>query len=288
MKEKNKKLNKIGNCLFLSAKFCLFFSLMAAAVSKAENSLQDLEPSPKDNSSAKEVQIKSISDLQQITPYTSISVIQKRYLPKTFRGEFNFSFSGTINHTFFYLGGVSGRLGFFIREDHGLGVEGFATLPPIFKIVTRNITGPPNHILPSTTILPQFYGGVYYKWSPIFGKFTLLDRKILYFDTYTTIGGGMHKVLNGQETIKAKAAQRGLSKVTNKESEKLVSDVCPALSLGLGQLFALNQTWAVNWELKWFYTFARIENNKEGRLYTPTDINLSIGVNYYFPEAGYR
>ena len=253
-------------------------------VSHAEDNLEDLEASPQSNSSDT-VQIKSLSDLQQITPYSSISVIQKRYLPKTFRWELNASLSGTINHTFFYLGGVSGRIGFFLREDHGFGLEGFATLPPIFKVVTNNIIGPPNRILPASFLLPQFYGGVYYKWSPVFGKFALLDKKIIYFDAYITIGAGVHKVLDGIETIKEQIKKRGLKLESEESRSQFAGQAFPAFTLGVGQLFALSQSLAVNWELKWFYTFVKYE---KGGIYTPTDINFSLGVNYYFPEAGYR
>ena len=268
--------------------FFLLFLMMGA--SHAEDNLENLEAYPKSNSSDT-AQIKSLSDLQQITPASSISVIQRRYLPKTFRWELNASLSGTINHTFFYLGGVSGRIGLFLREDHGLGLEGFATLPPIFKVVTNNMIGPPNYILPSSSILPQFYGGIYYKWSPIFGKFALLDKKIIYFDAYITIGGGIHKVLNGVETIKEQIKKKGLTPKKNKPHSKLVGQAFPAFTLGVGQLFALSQSLAVNWELKWFYTYSKYEKrleDKEERIYIPTDLNFSLGLNYYFPEAGYR
>lgn len=262
--------------------FLILFLMMG--VSHAEDNLEDLEASPQSNS-PDTVQIKNLSDLQQITPYSSVSVIQKRYLPKTFRWELNASLSGTINHTFFYLGGISGRIGLFLREDHGFGLEGFATLPPIFKVVAKNITGAPNYILPSSILLPQFYGGVYYKWSPVFGKFALLDKKIIYFDAYITIGAGMHKVLNGIETIKEQIKKRGLKLESEKPHSQLAGQAFPAFTLGVGQLFALSQSLAVNWELKWFYTISRYEG---GRTYTPTDLNFSLGVNYYFPEAGYR
>lgn len=269
----------------LTFKKSLLIFFMAGSFSQAEDDLTELEVSPQKKSPEEKVQIKSLSDLQQITPYTSISVIQKRYLPKTFRWELNASLSSTINHTFFYLGGASARIGFFLREDHGLGVEYFGTLPPIFKVVTNNMTGPPNQILPSSVVLPQHYGGIYYKWSPVFGKFALLDKKIIYFDAYATIGGGMHKVLNGIQTIKEKINKKGLKIENEKTHSKLASEAFPTLTFGLGQLFSINQSLAVNWELKWFYTFARYE---EGRLYTPSDLNFSLGVNYYFPEAGYR
>ena len=281
---KRQRIFKLINNWKSVLKQVLIFLSLTMTSSYAENSYKELEASPK-SPPAENVPIKSLSDLQDITPYTSISVIQKRYLPKTFRSELNISLSTIINHTFFYLGGVSGRFGFFIREDHGFGVEGFAFLPPIFKLVTRNMTGEPNYILPSSVVLPHLYGGVYYKWSPVFGKFALLDRKILYFDSYFTVGAGMNKVLNGIATIKEQIKKRGLKIENERPHSELAGQAFPALTVGLGQLFAINQKLAINWELKWFYTFIKYE---QGNLYTPTDINFSLGLNYYFPDAGYR
>ncbi|MBC6415902.1 MAG: hypothetical protein GDA46_05880 [Bdellovibrionales bacterium] len=262
----------------------LIFFIFLSHYSYAKDYLKDLELSQEDKSS-KLLEIKNISDLQKITPYDSISVIQKRYLPKTFRAEFNLSLSSNINHSFFYFGGVSGRLGFFVREDHGFGVEALYLFGPIFKVVTNNIINGPNKILPNSLFLSEFYTGVYYKWSPIFGKFALLDKSIIYFDTYMTIGGGGNKILDGQEVIKEKIADQPLRIKNEKRILQLSQEFFPALSLSLGQTFSINKNWAFNWELKWLYTFV---SETTGRMHVPLDINFSLGFNYYFPESSYR
>ena len=263
----------------------LFPLFVCFSICSYADTFQELEKIPENSNPSQQIQIKSFSDLQRITPYTSISVIQKRYLPKTFRAELNLSLSSIINHTFFYLGGASGRVGFFVREDHGLGLEGFALLPPIFKLVTKHMIGEPNYILPSSVVLSKFYLGGYYKWSPVFGKFAILDKRIVYFDMYMTIGGGMRWVLNGFEVIKKQIQERGLKVENERPVNQLAQQFFPSLTIGLGQIFAVNQSWAFNWELKWFYTFVRYQS---GPLYTPLGIHFSLGVNYYFPEASYR
>ena len=260
-----------------------FFFLFLSQVLWAE-SLENLEPAPEDSTGRiKQLKIKSLSDLQQLTPYESVSVIQKRYLPKTFRGEFNLSVSTVINHTFFYLGGLSAKAGFFIREDHGLGLEGFALLPSINKRVTNEMIGPPNHILPITDVLSQLYGGAYYKWSPVFGKFAVLNKKIVYFDMYLSLGAGMSRVVNGLDEKTQKVLNKG-----GHVPSQLARNWFPSASLSLGQIFAFNQDWAFNWELKWLYTYTILQTKDKSRPYTPVGINLSLGVNYYFPGAGYR
>ena len=248
-------------------------------------SLKDLELAPDNTQKVKTLKINSLSDLQKLTPQDSVSVIQKRYMPKTFRGELNLSISTVINHTFFYLGGASAKTGFFIREDHGFGVEGFALLPPIFKMTATDMIGQPNEIVPLSIILTKFYGGVYYKWSPIFGKFAVLNQKIVYFDMYMTLGAGMNWILDGVDVI-AEQLKRTGKELQNKGSRPVLSaDKFPAFNLGLGQMFSLTQDWAFNWELKWFLTVVQYEN---GDSYAPWDINFSIGMNYYFPGAKYR
>ena len=252
----------------------------------AEN-LKDLESSPNRSKSIKYMKIDSLSDLQKLTPKDTVSVIQKRYLPKTFRGEYNLSLSTVINHTFFYLGGAGAKAGVFIREDHGFGLEAFAWLPPLFKMTANDMIGPPNNIVPLGIVLNQYYAGIYYKWSPVFGKFAVLNRKIVYFDMYMTFGAGMNWVLDAVEVIskQLKETGRSLEEGFSKSTPKLSSNQFPAFSIGTGQMFSITKDWAFNWELKWLLTVVRYSG---GQTYTPWDINFSIGMNYYFPGAKYR
>lgn len=254
----------------------LFFLLFPLALFAVER--ESLELSPDKAEQIKQLKIKSFSDLQQLTPYESVSVIQKRYLPKTYRSEFNLSASAVINHTFFYLGGASLRAGFFIREDHGFGLEGFVFFTPVDKVVTREMIGPPNLILPFTNMFSKFYGGVYYKWSPIFGKFSFLNKKIVYFDMYFTVGGGMSHFIPG-------LSQERMAALIGDKPPVPAGKFFPALNMGLGQVFAFSQSWAFNWDLKWFHNFVKMSDQSYN---FSVNINLSLGINYYFPEAGYR
>ena len=257
--------------------FFLLFSFFA-------ESLSSLESVSDRSKQVKQMKINSLSDLQKLTPRDSVSVIQRRYMPKTFRGELNLSVSTVINHTFFYLGGAGAKVGGFIREDHGFGVEGFAWFPPLFKLTANDMIGSPNNIVPLGVVLSQFYAGAYYKWSPIFGKFAVLNRKIVYFDMYMTLGTGMNWVLSAVDVISKQLKKTGRELKGNISQSALSSNKFPALSIGTGQMFSLTQDWAFNWELKWILTFVKYETG----LYTPWDINFSIGMNYYFPGAKYR
>ena len=247
-------------------------------------SLSELESAPSSFKRIKRIKIESLSDLQKLSPKDSVSVIQKRYMPKTFRGEFNLSLSSVINHTFFYLAGASAKLGGFIREDHGFGVEAFVFAPPLFKMTARDMIKPPNGIVPLGVVLSQYYLGAYYKWSPVFGKFAVLNRKIIYFDMYMTFGSGMHWVLPAVDVISEQLKKTGRELKGAGNQASLSQKQFPAVSVATGQMFSITQDWAFNWELKWFLTFVQYPN----QLYTPWDINFSIGMNYYFPGAKYR
>ena len=267
---------------FFFTGLCSFVFLSTALA----QSLRGLEEAPNKSGRIKQLKIKSLSDLQQLTPYESVSVIQKRYLPKTFRGELNFSITSVINHTFFYLFGASARAGFFIREDHGLGLEGFVMSPSLDKQVTDEMINPPNEIVPlGAAALSQLYGGIYYKWSPVFGKFAVLNQKIIYFDMYMTLGAGYSRVVNGLSATKQKLEKEGRLLEGVQAFPELAKDMFPSFNISVGQVFSLTQDWAFNWELKWIYSIIQY---KAGTTYTPTDIYLSLGINYYFPEAGYR
>ena len=215
-----------------------------------------------------------ILEIQRLTPYESISVIQRRYMPKTFRGELNVSMAAIVNHHFFYLFGLTSRLGMFLREDHGFGVDVFAFLPAFGKQVTRDLIN--NKIIPLQKNFNQFYAGGYYKWSPIFGKFSVLNEKIIYFDMYLVLGAGVSRFASGlsQELKEAHKIENDLAK-----------DFFPSFSGSLGQLFSYSQSIAWNWELKLLYTPLEYQGVGISHRW---DLSFAFGVNYYFPDVGYR
>ena len=146
------------------------------------------------------------------------------------------------------------------------------------------MVGRPNSIVPvpSNVVLSQFYGGAYYKWSPVFGKFSVLNKKIIYFDTYMTLGGGANRLLDGVEVIDKQLKNRKLQWGDGKPvTAKLSKPMAPSVSLGLGQMFALSQDWAFNWELKWLFTFVQYEptpSKPEGEFF------VSFGYQSFFRD----
>ncbi len=271
-------------------KILVFLFFLTPLISLSQT-LQDLEQAPDTTKRIKQLKIKTLSDLQKITPYESVSVLQKRYLPKTFRGEFGLSAFSIVNHTFFALGGLSVKAGFFIREDHGFGVEAFGLLPPLYKTVTDEMISRPEDkgFFPYGNVFFQLYGGAYYKWSPIFGKFALLNKKIVYFDMYFSLGAGASRIINAYEQIEKKLVAKGKKIPEGQTPSKLVRDISPTGTVSVGQVFALSKNWAIHWDLKCLVTFFELMNNRGDVNWAyQTDIGLSLGMNYYFPGASYR
>ena len=256
-----------------SLKSFFVLTLLSALVSfycEARNSKQ-LERIKKAN-------VKNVSDLKQITPFNTISIIQKRYLPKTYRAEINLSVSSIVNNHFFHLLGGGGHIGFFLREDHGFGLEAYF-MHDIHKMVTTDLIRSQN-ILPYNLITSKNYYGAFYKWSPVFGKFAVADRKIAYFDTYFTFGGGVTQVGEGVEQGIRDLVANDIELPTPSQQS------FPTGSIGVGQVFALSKNFAINWGIKWNFFFYQL--NEDSNRFFQDDFIMSLGFNYYFPGATYR
>ena len=175
--------------------FVFLFLSFWQGVSLGESSdSSELEDAPSFEDQVKKMKIKSISDLKHLAPFEDIAVIQKRFLPKTFRGEAGLSLMSILNNKFFYPAGGVMRLGYFIREKHGLGLHGYAIYNWEKRISSRLRVN--QDITAYNTIVPRFFVGAYYKWTPVYGKFSFMNRKIQYFDIFFNFGGGVKYIVS--------------------------------------------------------------------------------------------
>ena len=257
----------------------VFFGLSFISVSSFSEAPSNLEEIPSHLDKIKKLKVKNISDLKHLSPFEDVVVIQKRYFPKTKRFEIGLSILGVMNNKFFYLGGLKTQLGFFIKDKHGFGFEAHQ-LYSLESTVTKDLKAPDiNGILAFNPFVSHYFLGGYYKWSPVYGKFSILNKKIIYFDGFFTLGGGVTRVRKG-------ISENALNKVkVNEEGEGASSknlfastkDKHPTLSLGVGQLFAYNKSFGFFWELK---AYLYDKNLK--------DLNFYIGGKYYFPGVSHR
>jgi len=100
------------------------------------------------------------------------------------------------------------------------------------------------------------FTGLLLNWTPIYGKITLANHKIIPFDMYFSGGAG----------------QTTLTGISNANPT--------GASIATGQIFAITRSWGLRWDLTWnFYTISVGSLN---------NVLLSMGACIYFPEASYR
>ena len=259
---------------------------------------EDLEVAPDPLDKIKKLKVKSVSDLSRLSPFRDVVVIQKRYLPKTFRGEAGISLSGLLNNQFFYSGGLSGQLGFFVREQFGFGVSGMA-----FGRFQRSVSTDlieKNKIIPFTNVDSRYYGGGYFKWNPFYGKFafSFLENRIVYFDMFFLLGGGVIYLTKGTSK-EIEQGKEDIAKLDQEEQEKINQNIYlapeknwwPVGMAGFGQTFAINKDWGLEWNLRWVVYYRKLIDERTKQFVADgwtTDMHLTVGVNYYFPGVKYR
>lgn len=196
-------------------------------------------------------------NLYNLSPFQEVAVIQKRYLPKTGRFELHGGLTTITNDSFYLSGGGEARIAYYFREAHGVEFLYFKFGTTERQITTdlRDI----NAVATTSLIRPNSYIGLDYKWTPMYGKLTLFNQRLVPFDLYFSFGVG------GTGTSASSAA--------------------PTVHLGTGQLFALSKKTAFRWDFSWNF-FA--DKGISGTYQSFNNLFLSAGVSFFYPEAKYR
>lgn len=206
----------------------------------------------------------TLSELSTLAPLSDIAVIQRRFLPKTKRFEASANLLGTINNPFFINMGASVRGGYYFQERYGVELMYFF-LSSSERTVTDNLRSKRN-VKTESLVTPKSYFGADFKWTPIYGKTTFINKRIVPFDFYFSAGLGNTSIADGSSA--------------------------PTVHLGGGQAFALSKSMALRWDLSWNLYQADVEKLKDGVLKkeksSHDDLYISLGVSFFFPEATYR
>ena len=202
--------------------------------------------------------IRAVTDLAGLEPLADIAVIQKRYLPKTGRFETFIAGSSVLNDVFFFNYGVQARFAYYFQERYGVEFTA-AFLTGSQRDSVKGLLG--RGIQTQSFITPKGYYGLDFKWSPIYGKMTWLNKSIVPFDMYFSLGLGS-----------TSTSQAGTD---------------PTLHMGSGQIFAITKGMAFRWDisLNSFYAKSLVQGGSS-TLYN--NLLLSLGVSFFFPEATYR
>jgi outer membrane beta-barrel protein len=208
---------------------------------------------------AKEMQ--SLSDLATLAPFSDVAVIERRFLPKTNRFEFSGSVFANLNNPFFNSFGGGLRGAYYLTERYA--VEGLVAFS---ATSSRQVTDDLLHnrsIRTDNVVTSRGYEILAFKWNPIYGKMTWLNKSIVPFDLNFDIG-------------------LGATQTSENQSE-------PTLHIGTSQVFAYSKSMAFRWDLTWngYNAHAHDDSGNPTTLFQ-NDLFLGIGVSFYFPEATYR
>lgn len=205
----------------------------------------------------KNEKLTEFSGLGRLAPFSEISVIQKRYLPKTERFQFTGAFTTITNNPWFLTMGVSLKMAYHFSETWG--VEGTYTSMTSSQRQAAQELHENNNVSADSFGFPKNYFGLDAKYTPFYGKMTWLNKKIVPFEHYFTAGGGNTSVSTGGSGF--------------------------TMHVGTGQNFALSKRFAVNWD---FSMMAYSAKSTDGTVQSFSDLLLTVGMSFFYPEASYR
>ena len=209
----------------------------------------------------KSLKAKKLSDLAHLSPFSDVVVIQRRFMPKTGRLAASFSSVFTLSSEFFLNTGIGARLNYYFLEKHGVELSGYYVFT-FDRGVTKDLRNIKVNVSERLPIARSF-AGLTYNWVPVYGKISLYNRKIVAFDTFFNIGGGM-------------------SGIRRKSKTQTVWE--PTAIFGGGQIFAITRDLGFRWDLRWHGTVEM----KQKELSYLNDILFSLSLIYYYPSAGSR
>lgn len=195
--------------------------------------------------------------LGKLAPFSEISVIQKRFMPKTNRVQFNGAITTITNDPFFNTTGFAGRIGYFFSEAWGLEGNYYALstedrqttkeLKTIQGVQTQNL------------VYPKSFLGLDLVYVPIYGKISLLNKSIIPFDLYFAAGFGSTQTQAGESA--------------------------GTLHLATGQIFSITKAVGFRWDFSWNVFSAKGIDSTSS---TFNNLFLSAGLSFFYPEAKYR
>lgn len=232
-----------------------------AVTEQEKKEIQEIQ----NNTEVQNSRMKSVADLNKLSPFSDVSVIQRKYLPKTGRYQFFAAAGLTTNSPWFLNLGFKANLGYNFNESFGVELSGMfltSSEKEVAKEIREN-----NSLQPEKFVLTKYNLGIDLVWSPIYGKLTTLDNTIIPFDMYFSAGGGTSGTNSKEKTV-------------------------PTIHVGTGQIFALSKSSALRWDYGWYYYQATPTQDSASAI-APlkgeySDLIFTAGISFFFPEANYR
>lgn len=260
------KISKLSLAIFL----CLFsFHQVKAQSEEASDNTSDVDQieAEVENKVRKEAYpevvpereppIENFAGLGKIAPFSEVSVIQRRFLPKTGRFQFFGGVANIVNDPWFFGIGMNAKLAYHLTETWSLEGTGIF-IQNSERTAAKELQS--NHRVQTSSIVTmKGYTGASLVWTPIYGKLSYGNRRILPFDMYFSVGGGATSVDGGSAGS--------------------------TLSFGTGQVYALSKAMAFRWDFAW-NNFSATPTGASSQSFN--SLLLTAGLSFFFPEAKYR
>jgi outer membrane beta-barrel protein len=209
-----------------------------------------------------DAKVENLSDLSKLQPFSEVSVMQRRYMPKSGRFQLYGGLSDMVNDPWNTTTGLNLRAAYGFTETWGLEFSGY--------FLGSNPSQAAQALLSQQNVSAQSFGtstgnfGAYIMWTPIYGKMSFTTKKIVPFDMYFTLGAAT-------TSLTAPAPVAGTAAVPASAS---------GVSAGFGQIYSITRSVGFRWDLTWnSYTLPSGGVN---------NLLLTFGANWYFPEVNYR
>lgn len=259
----------VSKILFSMIPWVLLFTLTSKTVCAAEQDengdfdIEEIDSYIENNSgvssspeakASEPVILEKLSNLVELTPFSDVVVIQRRFLPKTHRFEAYTAGLMQINDPFFKGFGGNLRFGFYFSEVIGLelnaNIQSRSDREVIDQLKVRQVKT-------QSLVSPKSYYGLDFKWAPIYGKITFNNQNIVPYDLYFSLGGGV--------------------------SQTTIDSSLSTVHLGVGQVFAASQWLAYRWDMSW--NLFQSNSEKSG---VESAVFLALGTSFFFPKSTYR
>ncbi len=195
--------------------------------------------------------------------FSNIIVISKKFLKKTNRLEV-FTYGATSINNAFYLNAAPGLdITYYFKEKYGVSFSYlyfFNSAKEIKSKLDRST------LRAQLGFSPKQFVGMYFHWSPIYGKLAFFNKKLIPFDLYFALGLGQ---------VSAEYRERN----EGGEKEKITPFKSLSFSAQMGQQFAWSPDVAIHWKILW-NAFPLPSGGKITGV--ANDILFGLGVSWFF------
>ena len=213
-----------------------------------------------------------------------IRVIYPKFIQKRGRVEIGAQLTTVMNQVFIYTYMATGILNYHFTESLALelsGGYGFSLDKEDKRILEDEYEI-------QTQILRTQYslnGGLL--WTPVYGKYQLSSGRVVYFDTFVTLGGGLTGVEYLYEQCRTGDDDVNDENVVASKPPPTTKGY-PGASIGIGQKFFISKSWGLRWDAKdnvFAYNAADgscSPETTEGEQKLQNNITLQLGAMTFF------